>query len=538
MKKVVVALLLVLSMTLMGTGNAQKLEPIPEINFVTWSPEGYYNRYEISTLIAEEWKKLGLRVKLNPMVYPNPMVTVWFQEHKFDVIYANYTSLPFRMEPDFFTNAKFNSVFSGPGDWNVGEWKNPEFDKIGDEQLKVYDPEKRKKLIHKLQEMIYNDIPEAVVISPVIIYGINNSKFDVEYATDVNGPISLFNRPKFYPKGNDKVLKVGHYFDLQTWNPLAAKQSGDFMQLFLIYDCLVQAGPDGSVRMWAAKSVKPVGSTTIEVVLRDGMKFHDGKPVTVEDVKFSYEYMKKWEAPYFIKYLEPIKNIEIVSNNTLHFHLNRPYAPFIMNTLGQVFIIPKHIWKDIPEKMGLSKPQDFRNVPPVGSGMYKVEYYRESQEFLYRRHTDHFSTPKVDVLNIVFGSAELVMSALKKGTIDMAQQEITPAVARELQKEKNIRLFRTQQVGYSGLVFHAARPPFNDKKMREALAFAIPYKKLIDEVLLGDGVRSASTIVPANAFWHNKSLNPREYDLERARKILKDAGYRWDGQGRLCYPGK
>jgi peptide/nickel transport system substrate-binding protein len=170
--------------------------------------------------------------------------------------------------------------------------------------------------------------------------------------------------------------------------------------------------------------------------------------------------------------------------------------------------------------------------------MYKVEYYRESQEFLYKRHADHFMAPKVDVLNIVFGSAELVMSALKKGSIDMAQQEITPAVAKELQKEKNIRLFRTQQVGYSGLVYHTGRPPFNDKRLREALAYAIPHKKIIDEVLLGDGVRSASTIVPANAFWHNKNLKLKEFDLEKSRKILKDAGYRWDDQGRICFPAK
>jgi peptide/nickel transport system substrate-binding protein len=310
------------------------------------------------------------------------------------------------------------------------------------------------------------------------------------------------------------------------------------MQLGLLYDTLTQVGPDGSVRMWAAKSFKSIGEIAIEVVLREGMKFHDGTPVTAEDVKFSYEYLKKWEAPYFLKYLEPIKEIEVVGKDRLTFHLKRPYAPFIMNTLGQIFILPKHIWKDIPEKVGLSKPQDYRNVPPIGSGIYKMDYWREGQEFKYLRHTDHFMVPKVDLLTIVFGSGELQMSALKKGTIDASFQEIAPAVAKELEGERNIRVFKVPSAGFSEVTYHCGKPPFNDKKLRVALSYAIPYEKIIDEVYLGNAGRSASTITPVNAFWHNKNLKLRPFDLEKARSILKEAGYQWDDKGQLCYPSK
>jgi peptide/nickel transport system substrate-binding protein len=69
-----------------------------------------------------------------------------------------------------------------------------------------------------------------------------------------------------------------------------------------------------------------------------------------------------------------------------------------------------------------------------------------------------------------------------------------------------------------------------------ALSHAIPYQKIVDEVLGGYAAPSATPITPVNAFWHNKNLKLREYNLEKARQILKDAGFRWDKDGRLCFP--
>jgi len=539
MKKILITVTIVaLVLSIPNSYAAEKFKPLPEINVLTYTPEQFLTDHEMANYIAEQWRKLGLRVKVKPEVFPNPMVEIWFKTRTFDCIMASYGDHPARLEPDFFTNAKFHSSYSVPGGWNTGEYKNPDFDKIGEEQLKIYDPEKRRALIYKLQEILYNDQPLTVVLFAIDNYGMNVSRVELDYVPASGALKSIWNYPRVNPKGTDRVVKFGLTEDLRTWNPVAAFQENDFRFLQLVYDRLVQVAPDGSVSMWAAKSVNAVDDTTIDVILKEGLKFSDGTPLTVEDVKFTYEYLKKWEAPYYKKYLEPIKEVKIVDKNKVRFYLSRPFSPFIMNTLGQVFIIPGHIWKDIPQKFGLAKPQDYRNIPPIGSGMYKLDYWREGQEFRLLRNPEHFMAPKADALNIVFGSAELQTAALKMGTIDVATVKIMPAVAKELEKEKNIKLFKTTGVGYHMVEYHCGRPPFSDKTLREALSYAVPYEKIINEVFLGDAKRSASTISPDNAFWHNKNLKLKDFDLEKARRILKGAGYLWDEQGRLCYPAK
>jgi len=213
---------------------ADKMEPVPEIDFLTWTPAKFMHYYETSRYIAEEWEKLGLKVKLNTVIFPNPMVSLWFKEHKFDCVMSVLSGLPYRLEPDFFTNAQFNSKHANPGNWNVGEWKNEEFDKLGVAQLEIYDPEKRKELILKLQQIIYDNAPEALIAYPVNHLGINTTRCSLDYTPTPDGIRSLWNLPRITPKDGVTTLKIGRVTDQNTWNPLAAVQSDDFDQLRLV----------------------------------------------------------------------------------------------------------------------------------------------------------------------------------------------------------------------------------------------------------------------------------------------------------------
>jgi peptide/nickel transport system substrate-binding protein len=520
-----------------GSLHAQeKLEPVPEIDFLTWVPAKFMAYYETSNYIAEEWRKLGLRVNLNQQNMPNPLLNLWFKEHNFDCVVSVLSGLPYRMEPDFFTNSQFNSKNTAPGDWNVGEWSNPQFDEVGDKQLTIYDPEKRKPLIDRLQEILQEEQPETVVYYEVQNMGINTRNCDLDYIPAPDGLRSIWNQVRLTPKKGVDLLKVGRISDQQTWNPVAAIQSDDFEMLRMVYDYLVQIGPKGQVEMWAAEKLEPVDDVTIDVTLKKGRKFSDGKALTAGDVKFTYEYMKEWKAAYFLKYLAPIKSIDQMDDYKLRFHLEKPFAPFIMNTLGQVPILPEHIWKDVVQKQGLSKPQDYRNIPVVGSGAYIMEYWKEAAEYLLKANKDHFMAPKADLLFIVFGSRELCNLALKKGTIDVNIQSLPPEVVKDFSTDKDIKIVKVPSNGYTSIRYQTVRPIFKHKALRVALSHAIPYQRIIDEVLGGYAGTSASPITPVNSFWHNSNLQLREYDLNKARAILKEAGFRWDKDGRLCFP--
>ena len=537
MKKM--AMVLILAVTLLaavGGHAAEDLKPVPEIDFLTWVPAKFMAYYETSNYIAEEWRKLGLEVKLRPENMPNPLLTHWFKEHKFDAVVSVLSGLPYRMEPDFFTNSQFNSAHSNPGNWNVGEFASPEFDQVGLKQLEIYDPDQRRPLIFKLQEILLDEMPEAPVYYEVQKMGINTKRCSLDYVDAPDGLRSIWNQIRFTPKGEVKFLKVGRISDQKTWNPLAANQSDDFEMLRMVYDSLVQIGPKGEIEMWAAESVTSVDDLTVDVVLRRDLKFSDGKPLTSADVKFSYEYMKKWESAYFLKYLAPIKTIEIIDDHKLRFNLQKPFAPFVMNTLGQVYILPKHVWEKVVEKEGLSKPQDYKNTPVVGSGPFTMEYWKESEEFMLRANKNHFTKPKADLLFIVFGSRELCNSALKKGSIDINIQSLPPEVAKDFAKEPDIQIFDVKSNGYTAIRYNCGRPVFKHKALRQALAHAVPHQRIIDEILGGNAGTTPTGITPVNAFWHNSGLKVREYDPDKARRILKEAGFQWNSEGRLCFP--
>jgi peptide/nickel transport system substrate-binding protein len=511
-------------------------EKVPPVDFLTWPAAKYQHYYETSSYIAEGWRELGLEVNLNPEPFPNPMLGKWFSEHDFDVVMSVLSGAPYRMEPDFFTNAQFNSAHSAPGDWNVGEFADERVDELGKKQLAIYNADTRRDVILELQEVLYDLQPEAVIGSAISTTAINTDNLEIPgYVPAPDGLRSIWNQLEMVSL-TGQAVKMGQTIDQASFNPLAANIAEDFNNLSLIYDRLIELGPDGKPRNRLASNIIVVDETTIDVTLREGHTFSDGEPLTAEDVKFSFDYFKEWEAAYYKKYLERLDEVIIQDDGTIRFKLTEAYAPFILHTLGQVFIVPEHVWGSVIEDTGISKPQEFRNTNPVGSGPYSLNYWKEGQEIYFTRRADHFMKPKSDLLFVIFGSAEVVGAALKKGDIDVSLQPLVPTVVDEFEAQENLKIFRTYPNGYMSARYKASGEIFKHKALRQAATAAIPYEKIVDEVLGGDATRSASSIVPINAFWHNDSLPLPEYDIEKAKQILVDAGFTWDENGALHFP--
>lgn len=471
-----------------SAGAMAQAKPVPEIDFLTWPAARYQHYYESSSYIAEQWRKLGVKVKLNAAGFPNPMLAMWFNTHQFDAVLSVLSGSPIRMEPDFFTNAQFNSRSTAPGDWNVGSFANAKVDEIGSQQLKIYDIETRRPLIHQMQSILADEQPEGLISSVVNTTAMNTNTAALEgFEPSADGIRSVWNLLKLESKTPQKLVRLGWTIDQASWNPLVARTLEDLDRLGLVYDRLIVVGPDGKPRMWAAESLKVVDPLTIEVKLRSSLAFSDGKPLTAEDVRFTFEYMQKNDAVYFKKYLEKIVSVETIGATGVRFKLVEPYAPFILNTLGQVLILPKHVWADLTAREKLAKPQDYRNQPLVGSGPYRLRHWKEGQETYLERNEKHFAQPKSDLAMIVFGSGEVLAASLKKGSIDVSLQPLVPTVVDEFKKEPYLRLFRTQSNGYMSVRYNTARPPFDNKAFRQALSHAIPYEAIISEVLNGDG---------------------------------------------------
>jgi peptide/nickel transport system substrate-binding protein len=516
---------------------AQEGEPVPEIHFLSWPTATYQHFAETANYIAEEWEKLGLQIRMDQQAFPNPMLQMWFTDHDFDVVMSNLSGAPHRLEPDFFTNAQFNSANTAPGNWNVGEYSNPELDALGQKQLGIYDPEERREIVHELQRMIVEEQPEAIVAAPVTVFAVN--KNNMEFANYVDSPQGVranVNQVRMKSKRDQDLIRVGWTVEYTVLNPTAARTIEETELAALIYDRLLWIAPDGSPQMRLAQSIDTIDDTTLEVTIRTGHTFSDGQPVTAEDVKFSFDYMKEWNAPYFTQHLERIESVEAVDEATIRFKLTEPYAPFVMNTLGQMYVLPRHVWEPLVEELGLENPQQYANDQPVGSGPFTIRYRREGSELYLARREDHFDPPLSDILYVIYGSAEIVAQSLKTGSIDVSFQPVPPAGVEEFKQHPNLQLYTAESNGHMSLRYKTTGPVFWNRDLRRALFHAIPYDRIADEVLGGMAVLSSSPITPVNAYWHNPELPKPRFDPDKAREILEEAGFTWDSDGRLHFP--
>jgi peptide/nickel transport system substrate-binding protein len=295
------------------------------------------------------------------------------------------------------------------------------------------------------------------------------------------------------------------------------------------YDTLMRIDIDAKPKLWAATRYKWLDEKTIDVTIRKGMKFHDGQPVTLEDIKFSFEYGRK--SGYLLSFLENLDSVKIVGDDTLRFKLKGPDAGFMFTVLSQVYILPKHIWSKV------ENPATFANKKMVGSGPFKFNYRRRDEELSLKANKEHFAAPKNDgFLYVVYGNVEAIVGALEQGQIDATAALLEPPQVARLEKNPDLKIVAPLSFGMYLLEYNTRIEPFNDVHFRRAISYAVPVPQMINQIMDGHAVPAGAMISPENKFWHNSQLPPWPYDMEKAKEELRKAGYEWDDKGRLYYP--
>ena len=489
-------------------------------------------RPEMGRLISQSCKSIGWDVELAAEDY-NLGITKVFKEFDFDMFIVRWTGRANRVDPETFTRMMFHQK----GNYNKWGYNNTTVNVLTDAQQEEMDVEKRRDLILDTQQMLFEDAAASPIVHPSMTNAYREDRLDGLVPQLGEGIGSLWTDLNVRVKSGDGYVKTGQTSPLKNLNPVSVHDSNEFKELRMIYDRLIQVGPDGGIVPWAATSIKAQDSTTIDITLRDGMKFHDGKPVTVEDVKFTFEYFRKWKAPFFSSSLEKFESINITGRNTMQIKLVGPHAPLMINFFAQIFIIPKHIWQDIPEKVDVDDVLNYANENPVGSGPFRFDYWDRGKELKVSANKDHFNAPKcAGIVRIAYGSHDAMAAAIEAGECDRTRYILKPSLVQDLNKISGIVGKGYPSHGWYGFMFNHLRGPFKDRAFRTALDMIVPRDVIRDVVMSGFATNGGSPIAPANEYWHNSSIKSRSFNVKKARKILKEAGYSWDGSGKLLYP--
>ena len=288
----------------------------------------------------------------------------------------------------------------------------------------------------------------------------------------------------------------------------------------LVYDTLAWINPDGKPEPWLAKeySADPAGLRWT-VRLHEGVTFHDGRPLTSADVKFTVEYLTKNPRPRWV--LTNIDRVETPDPLTAIFVLKEPKASFVLNPLADLPIIPQHIWSSI------EKPLEQTTQLPIGSGPYKLVEYVENQVHRFQANPTYFKGRPIvtEIVMPYIATTQAAFTAVQSGQADAVSASLTP----ELKAQFNQGGLKTAGgSGYRGwyLYMNTGRAPFDKPQFRQAMAAAVNNDDIVATALLGAGATGSPGFAHRSTPWSNPATRDGRHDLARARSLLDGLGYR------------
>ena len=293
-----------------------------------------------------------------------------------------------------------------------------------------------------------------------------------------------------------------------------------YYMMTLVYDTLAWLDPDGKPQPWLAReySADPAGLRWT-VRLNEGVLFHDGRPLTSADVKFTVEYLQKNARPRWV--LTNVDRVETPDALTAIFVLKQPQASFVLNPLSDLPIIPQHIWSSI------EKPLEQTTQLPIGSGPYKLVEYVENQVHRFQANPTYFKGRPIvnEIVMPYIATTQAAFTAVQSGQADAVSASLTP----ELKAQFNQGGLKTAGgAGYRGwyLYMNTGRAPFDKPEFRQAMAAATNADDIVATALLGAGATGSPGFVHRSAPWSNQATRDSRFDLNKARSLLDGLGYR------------
>lgn len=291
----------------------------------------------------------------------------------------------------------------------------------------------------------------------------------------------------------------------------------------LIFDSLLERDENGLIP-WLAEEyqVKNNGRQYL-FTIRRGVKWHDGKPLTADDVRFTFEYASKYPMVWSQFSGQDIAKVEIVGENQVLISVSSPNAAMLYN-LGTTRILPRHIWEKV------DNPREFTTAEAVtGCGPYRLTgYSKEHGTYRLSAFADYWGPqPRVKTLEFLPVSEPIL--AFEKGEIDLAT--ITPDVLPRFANKSEYKI--VQSPGFWGyrLLFNLGdNPLLQSREMRQAFAYAINSRDLVEKIARGAGIPGSAGILPPDHVMYNSKVKQYDRNLQKAGELLDKLGYKQRGE--------
>ncbi len=324
------------------------------------------------------------------------------------------------------------------------------------------------------------------------------------------------------------TIRVGWTIEPDTMNPMTSYSTEAVEVLQLVYDYLIGTSlalksEPGLATSWAYSA----DGKTITYRLRSAT-WHDGKPFTSADVKFTFELIKSKQLSQYAQWVTQLASVDTPDDHTVALHFTQPQA---FNPGLAVPILPQHIWAG----MSASDIQKFANAHPVGTGPYKFVNWKHGQSIEVARNDGFWGAkPAAQKITwILFQNEDIMAQSLRTGAVDICP-EIPPTIWDGLSGAPKVKTVSMESCSFHHIGINVSdnpksggNPLLKDRAIRLALSYAVDRQQLVNVALAGHG-EPGSTILPSGlGDWHLDIPAEQQYNANpaKARELLDAAGY-------------
>ncbi len=314
------------------------------------------------------------------------------------------------------------------------------------------------------------------------------------------------------------ILKVGLQADPTSLDPQKTSLTALFHVTEHIYSMLVRLKPDLTVEPdLAEKWDISADGKTYTFTLRKGVKFHSGKPLVAADVKYTFDRLvDKATASPNATLLAPAESVAAPNETTVVITLKTADASFLTNLVAPATAI---INKDAVDKYGdLTKNAD-------GTGPFKFKEYVPNTRVVLERNPEYFEAgkPYVDGIEMTIASDDTARTAaVKTGTVDFIEYAPLKDIP-SLKTDTSLSLAGDQNTNIRFVGLNVTRKPYNDLKVRQAIALAVDREAVLGPAVFGFGTPTLEIFPPG--YWAGLGTKPPNADIAKAKQMLADAGY-------------
>lgn len=310
-------------------------------------------------------------------------------------------------------------------------------------------------------------------------------------------------------------ISIAMKADPKTLDPQKSIDTMSNKSITLIYDTLLDLDENLNLKPNLAESWERLDDCNVVFHLKKGVKFHNGEELKAEDVKFTLE--RAASSPQTLYLFKPITKVTVIDDYTVQVTTDKPFGALLNNLAAvQGGIVSK--------KAVLEYGDDYVNHP-VGTGQYKLKEWLPGNRIVFEGFKDAYQgAPNFEELTyLTIPEVSNRMIALETGEVDVAF-DIGIMDKETIENSNNLELVEVESPALLYLGFDQTNPICQNKKLREAIAYAIDNQTFVDVVFRGSAVAGDSPLPKASPAY-NRNVKKYNQDIEKAKKLLAEAGY-------------